>query len=115
MHYHGSCHCGNVRFEVDGELESLVECNCSSCSKKGFLWWFVPQTQFSLSAGEDSLSTYTFNKHVIRYQFCKTCGTTPFAYGSDGQGNEVAAINARCLDNTDISDLKVSQYDGLSA
>lgn len=114
MHYRGSCHCGRVKFEVDGEIESLLECNCSSCSKKGFLWWFVPRVQFKLDSGEDSLNAYTFNKHVIHYQFCKNCGTTPFAYGSDGKGSETAAVNARCLDGVDLSPLKIHYYDGRS-
>lgn len=43
MGYKGSCHCGSVRFEVEGELEQVVECNCSHCSRKGYLLWFVPR------------------------------------------------------------------------
>jgi hypothetical protein len=115
MQYKGSCHCGKVKFEVDGDIESLIECNCSSCSKKGFRWWFVPKTQFTLNSGDDSLSTYTFNKHVIQYKFCNNCGTTPFAFGMDAEGNQTAAINTRCLDNADITDIAIHQYDGRSA
>lgn len=115
LQYKGSCHCGKVKFAAEGEIESLIECNCSSCSKKGFRWWFVPKTRFTLKSGDDNLNTYTFNKHVIQYKFCKHCGTTPFAYGTDPEGGEVAAINARCLDNTDISVFTINQYDGRSA
>lgn len=35
MRYTGSCHCGNIRFEVDGELGSALACNCSICARKG--------------------------------------------------------------------------------
>ncbi len=35
MQYRGSCHCGNVAFEVEGELSGAMACNCSICSCKG--------------------------------------------------------------------------------
>ena len=44
--YRGSCHCGRVAFEVDGELGTVMECNCSHCSRKGYLLWFVPRDSF---------------------------------------------------------------------
>ena len=39
----GSCHCGQIRFEVEGTYGDVVECNCSHCSRKGYLLWFVPR------------------------------------------------------------------------
>ena len=37
--YKGSCHCGLVQFEVRKEtpIDTLIECNCSICTKKGIL------------------------------------------------------------------------------
>ncbi|HET6632433.1 MAG TPA: hypothetical protein VFG73_06980 [Rhodanobacteraceae bacterium] len=29
MTYQGGCHCGRIAFAVDGDIESLVDCNCS--------------------------------------------------------------------------------------
>lgn len=43
MTYTGSCHCGQVAFTVEGELAQAIECNCSHCSRKGYLLWFVPR------------------------------------------------------------------------
>ncbi|HET6587333.1 MAG TPA: GFA family protein, partial [Oleiagrimonas sp.] len=43
MSHQGSCHCGRVAFEVEGDPEQLIECNCSHCSRKGYLLWFVPR------------------------------------------------------------------------
>src|SRR5262245_51884510 len=37
MMYQGSCHCGRVSFEVEGDLGQVMECNCSHCSRKGYL------------------------------------------------------------------------------
>src|SRR5690606_30777389 len=63
MTYKGSCHCGRVGFEVDGELGRVIECNCSHCSRKGYLLWFVPQERLRLLTPRHELSVYTFNKH----------------------------------------------------
>jgi ABC-type uncharacterized transport system substrate-binding protein len=39
--YRGSCHCGNIAFEVEGLIDKAMACNCSICSRKGSLLWFV--------------------------------------------------------------------------
>jgi hypothetical protein len=46
--YKGSCHCGNIAFEVEGELAQTVSCNCSICSRKGALLWAVPRDKLRL-------------------------------------------------------------------
>ena len=48
MKYKGSCHCGQIAFEVEGTLKDVTACNCSICSRKGALLWFVPRDQFRL-------------------------------------------------------------------
>lgn len=102
----GSCHCGAVKFTVEGDLEQAIECNCSHCSRKGFLLWFVPRADFQLTAGGDVVQTYTFNRHAIEHRFCPTCGTQPFAYGNMKDGSEMAAVNIRCLDDVDLDAVK---------
>lgn len=114
MTHQGSCHCGNIRYEVEGEIEKLAECNCSHCSRKGFLLWFVPRDALTLHTPEDDMSTYRFNKHVIDHRFCPTCGCAPFGFGADPQGNATAAINARCLEDLDLSSIERIFFDGRS-
>jgi hypothetical protein len=114
MNYKGSCHCGQIAFEVEGELTQVMECNCSICSRKGSLLWFVPRDKLRLLAPENQISTYTFNKHVIQHRFCPTCGMHPFGEGADPAGNRMAAINVRCLDDVDLSSLPVQHFDGRS-
>ena len=48
----GSCHCGNIAFEVEGEIKEVMACNCSMCSRKGSLLWFVPRAKLRLALGE---------------------------------------------------------------
>jgi hypothetical protein len=114
MKYRGSCHCGQIAFEVEGELAGAMSCNCSICSRKGSLLWFVPREQLHLLGGESIMSTYTFNKHAIKHRFCPRCGIHPFGEGADPQGNRMAAVNIRCLEGVDIDAVPVQHFDGLS-
>lgn len=114
MKHTGSCHCGRIAFEVDGDIGEVMECNCSHCRRKGYLLWFVPETAVRLETPESDIATYTFNKRVIQHHFCPTCGCAPLGFGSDGQGNRMAAVNVRCLPEVELSELKVNQVDGKS-
>lgn len=113
MNYRGSCHCGKVKFEFQGEFGEALSCNCSICSRKGSLLWFMPRGSIKVN-GEDELATYTFNKHVIRHRFCKTCGVQPFGEGVDPKGNPVAAVNIRCLEDFDFTQVPLQHWDGKS-
>ena len=114
MIYKGSCHCGRIVFEVEGELTGAVACNCSICSRKGSLLWFVPRDKMRLLTAEEDVATYTFNKHRIMHHFCTTCGIHPYADGVDAKGNPIAAVNARCLPDVDLESIAVKHFDGKS-
>lgn len=114
MAYKGSCHCGKIAFEVEGELKGAMACNCSICSRKGTLMWFAPRDSLRLLTPEADMSTYTFNKHVIKHRFCPICGIHPFGEGVDPKGNRMAAINIRCLDIVDLAAVPVQNFDGRS-
>ena len=113
--YTGSCHCGAVRYEVALDLEKpVISCNCSMCGRVGSLLTFVPDGDFKLLAGEESLTDYQFNKHVIHHVFCRVCGIKSFARGVARDGSATAAINTRCLDDVDLARLNVTPFDGKS-
>ena len=114
MRYHGSCHCGRVAFDVEGDLANAMECNCSHCSRKGYLLWFVPRGQLQLATPEADMATYTFNKHAIQHRFCPHCGCAPLAFGSMPDGTPTAAINVRCLADVDLATLPRVPVDGRS-
>lgn len=114
MTHKGSCHCGRISFEVDGSPKQVVECNCSHCSRKGYLLWFTSRENLRLLTPEDEFAAYTFNRHAINHHFCRTCGCAPFALGKDRTGKLMAAINIRCLPEFDRSGLEIKQVDGRS-
>ena len=113
--YQGSCHCGQTRFEVDGEITGAMACNCSMCRRTGTLMWFVGRAQLRLHTPDDTLATYLFNRHVIRHRFCPVCGIHPFGEDTDPAGRAMAAVNIRCLDGVDLDAVPVQHYDGLAA
>ena len=112
MHTHtGGCHCGRVRFEViaPAKLE-VTDCNCSICSKYGYLHLIVPADRFKLLSGRESLSTYSFNTHVAKHFFCSTCGVKSF-YIPRSHPDGIS-VNARCLDSDTIESMSVTPFDG---
>src|SRR5687767_2347046 len=112
--YNGGCHCGAVRYHVTIDLaQPVIECNCSMCSKSGTLLAFVTPDDFTLERGDEQLTDYKFNRHVIHHAFCKVCGIKSFAYGL-GPNGPMVAINTRCLDDIDRTKLNITQYDGKS-
>ncbi|RYF17686.1 MAG: GFA family protein [Comamonadaceae bacterium] len=114
MLYTGSCHCGRIRFEVEGQVDGGMACNCSICSRKGSLLWFVPREKLKLLTPEDAASTYTFNQHVIQHRFCPVCGIHPYGEGAGPGGAQMAAINLRTLEDFDLESVPVHHFDGKS-
>ncbi|MCF4098253.1 GFA family protein [Maritalea mediterranea] len=110
--YQGSCHCGNVKFEIESDLKSALKCDCSLCRKKNAVMVGVHKTQFKLLAGEEFLSLYQWNMKIAKHYFCKVCGiytfhtrrTKPDEYG----------VNFYCLDNADVTaeELEIVQVTG---
>lgn len=113
--YSGSCHCGAVRYTVEADLsQPVLACNCSICGRSGTLLSFVPIAKFRLEQGSESLTDYQFRTHHIHHLFCKVCGIKSFSRGAGPDGQEMAAINVRCLDGVDPDKLEVKHFDGRS-
>jgi len=106
----GGCHCGRVRFRVRSDFAIMSDCNCSMCTKKGFVHLIVPLDQFELLSGADNLTTYSFNTHVAKHTFCKTCGIHAF-YTPRSDPDKVD-VNVRCLDDIELSAVKAKPFDG---
>ncbi len=107
----GGCHCGRVRYEVMAPKDIVVsQCNCSICSKSGYLGLIVRQSDFELIRGEEWLSTYTFNTGVAKHLFCSHCGIKSFYVPRshpDGYN-----VNARCLDPGTVRNMTINPVDG---
>lgn len=112
--FSGGCHCGRVTFDATVDLTDTMSCNCSHCTKRGFILTFIPPSQFDLKSGGGDLREYKFNKHVISHLFCPDCGVESFARGQMPNGDPVIAVNVRCLEGVDPAKLKPLAVDGRS-
>jgi len=43
MSHKGGCHCGKIAYEFEGEIGTVLDCNCSLCQKRGGLLFFNAQ------------------------------------------------------------------------
>jgi len=108
--YRGSCHCGRVTFEMQADLNHVVECNCSLCHRRGALWHGASEANLRILTGEADLALYQFNTMTARHYFCRHCGIHPFCRPRLDPGRW--AVNVRCLENVDLSSLPVRSFDG---
>lgn len=110
--YEGGCHCGAVRFRVVVEQHKVTDCNCSICSKKGFLHLIVSSEKFTLLKGAEALTTYTFNTRTAKHTFCRICGIHPF-YNPRSHPDSID-VNIRCLDGNVLSQFEIESFDGVN-
>jgi hypothetical protein len=108
--FEGGCHCGRVRFRVIADLARTTECNCSICTKKGFLHLIVAPEQFELLSGAAELTSYQFHTGTAKHTFCRHCGIHPF-YVPRSDPDKID-VNVRCLDNVDLTLLQPHRFDG---
>jgi len=109
--YHGSCHCGAVRFRIDAAITELTTCDCSLCVKKNALMAKVHESQLTLLQGEEVLSLYQWNTRKAKHYFCSRCGIYPFhrkRAAPDHYG-----VNVFCLDDFDPRGVPVRATEGI--
>jgi hypothetical protein len=107
----GSCHCARVRFEVLAPPDlDILDCNCSMCSRSGYLHLIVAAGDFRLVTGANDLVEYTFGTGVAKHRFCRHCGVKSFYVPRSHPDGY--SVNARCLDPSTIASMKIRPYDG---
>jgi hypothetical protein len=89
MKIEGGCHCGNIRFEAEVDLATVVVCHCTDCQTfSGSAFRTVVQTKpgtFALLAGAPTVYVKTAESGNRRQQtFCPTCGTPIYSAPASG-------------------------------
>lgn len=71
----GGCHCGTLRYRLEGDLTDVAHCHCSICRRvSGGLvvtWLTLPRKGFQWMAGEPK--RYVAPASCTRF-FCGDCG-----------------------------------------
>lgn len=112
--YHGSCHCGAVKFSFTSEpITKGCRCNCSICRRRGCVMSDVYLTPETMAVeGKESLALYQFGDRDMNHYVCRTCGIFPFADPTAKPGHY--RVNLGCVDGIDPLALEIRMIDGAS-
>ncbi|KAL3474286.1 Mss4-like protein [Aspergillus californicus] len=114
--YNSICHCGTVKFTftlpTPIEEMDVVKCNCSICTKNGYLMVYPKPCDTSFTHPDDAVTEYRHASKQYPHFFCATCGSSLYAKGPEG--TEMLAVNVRMIDGIDIEKLKFKPVDGRS-
>lgn len=116
----GSCHCGKINFEINGEIPNeLTRCTCSFCSKRGALVAYYQPDQFQTSTTDEDDGIYRWDTKLVTHHFCELCGISIYsdspAFEPDGSWDKKTrriGVNARLFDNFDAASAPVAVLDG---
>jgi hypothetical protein len=80
--YNALCHCGTVQYTVTLSPplteQKVVECNCSICSRNGYLLVYPLREHVVVKSGEEALKSYSFGIKRNYHKFCGRCGSSVF-------------------------------------
>lgn len=99
----GSCHCGNISFELDWKPEPAEiparACTCSFCTRHGGVWTSCPTGSLKVRIAEPALaSTYAFETRTAEFHVCLRCGVVPLST-SCIEDRLFAVVNVNTFDN----------------
>ena len=111
-HFHGSCHCKAVRFEVALDLsKGTHRCNCSLCWKARAWFAIAGGDDHVLTHGAEDLGRYAWvppgkGRSILAYRFCRRCGVRVYAEGElESLGGRFHAVHIPALDDASRDEL----------
>ncbi|KAF7307586.1 hypothetical protein MIND_00553500 [Mycena indigotica] len=109
--YLGNCHCGAFKFTFTtaDELKHAQACDCSICSRNGYV--LVKDGEFVATKGDlqTTLSSYTFGTRLWEHKFCPKCSTSIAIINSS---ESITVVNMRAIENIDLASLSINDYKG---
>jgi len=111
--YHGSCHCGAIKFDFESEeISSGLRCSCSVCSRKGAMMnpEAIPPGGLNLEANENDVGLYQFGSKVAKHYFCNNCGI--YTHNEMLRMPGHFRVNLGCIEELDSSDFEIRIFDG---
>ena len=101
-----SCHCGEIKAEINviGELDKLLRCNCSICKRKGSIMSMVKNEDFKITKGIEKLNLYQFHSKIAKHFFCSVCGI--YTHHNPRSNPAMTGFNVGCIDDIDPTNIK---------
>lgn len=111
--FKGTCHCGNVSFEITESPEYLVDCNCTACRRFGALWGHIEQSAFT-RAGEGKTTAYMHGDKMLAFHTCNNCGCTTHWEGHHPDHTHMA-VNFRMCEPEVVDQFRIRKFDGFDS
>jgi len=108
----GSCHCGAVRWSLEGAPEAPTMCNCTACRRYGAVWAYDYEGEGIKVSG--STQAYVRGRN-LGFHFCPSCGCVAYWRGlqADQQGRRRIAVNLRLADPEAVAAIPLEHFEGL--
>lgn len=108
----GSCHCGAVRWQFDGQPDGATACNCTVCRRHGVLWAYDYENEGIRVSG--NTRAYVRGESTA-FHFCPLCGCMAFWRGRhcDEVGRRRIAVNLRLAEPAAVAHIPIDRFDGL--
>lgn len=119
MRIHGSCHCGNISFDLDWPDARLIparRCGCSFCRKHGGVWTASPAASLAVALRDPQrVSHYRFGTSTADFHICSDCGAAPLVVCEmDGRPHAVVSVHAFDTPDLPIAEAVEVSFDGES-
>jgi hypothetical protein len=110
----GSCHCGAVHWQFDGDPGSVTACSCTICRRYGVLWAYDYEGERINVSGPTQ--AYVWGDREIGFHFCPSCGCVAYwrAIEPRADGRRRIAVNVRLAEPEAVGTLPVEHFDGLN-
>ena len=111
--HHGSCHCGDNKFEALVDASAGSQCNCTVCTKLGVTTAIVKPAAFKLLTDPSKLATYSRMPEIANRYFCARCHVLIYGAGNIPEiGGEFVSVPLNALDDVDLGEVSLSHWDG---
>lgn len=110
----GSCHCGKVEWQFEGQPDEATACNCTVCRRYGVLWAYDHEGEGIKVSGP---THHYVRGEAIEFHFCPVCGCVAFWRGrrTDKEGRRRIAVNLRLAEPDAVGHIPIRHLDGLNA
>jgi len=107
-----SCHCKNIKIRIAQLPASVIECNCSICSRLGSRWAEYPLDKISIESKLSAPVIYSWGDKCINFCHCPICGCTTHYLTNIEAEPKRFKLNARMLEPPLPTQTRIRKFDG---
>lgn len=106
-----SCHCGAVRMQINSPPETVTDCGCSICRRKGTLWAYYSPRHVRLIPPSGATQIYMWGDRELEFHSCKICACTTHWAAADKTYDRMG-VNARLMEPDVLAAAQVRKIAG---